>query len=173
MATFRTATLQDVDSLVKLINSAYRGDYSKQGWTTEADLLGGQRTDQETLKQLLKEQRNQIEVAVDETGHIIACVHVRVEPPKTLYFGMLTVEPKLQTKGLGKQLIRHVEMLTKVMALSKIRCTVIHTRAELVSFYERRGYRPTGKVEEFPMNDPKFGIPKVSEIKLLEFEKHV
>ena len=39
------ATVQDAPEIAILVNSAYRGDSSRQGWTTEADLLDGTRTD--------------------------------------------------------------------------------------------------------------------------------
>ena len=45
----RAATEDDVPALVRLVNSAYRGDSSRAGWTTEADLLGGVRIDAERL----------------------------------------------------------------------------------------------------------------------------
>ena len=172
MIRFQTATPSNAQELANLVNSAYRGEYSEQGWTTEAKILGGQRTDTEKLTTLIQTPLNQIEIAFKGNSQkIIGRVHLLEEPPDTLYFGMLTVEPKLQTQGLGKMLLNHLENIAKGYGYKRVRFTVIPTRTELVAFYERRGYRPTGKFEPFPDTDPKFGLPKIEGLILKEFEK--
>jgi len=172
MIWFQTATLLQAQELAHLVNSAYRGEYAEQGWTSEASILGGQRTDAESLSAIIQTPHHQIELAFDNVSkQLIGCVHLIQEAPNTLYFGMLTVEPKLQGQGLGKILLNHVESVAKAYGLGRIRFTVIPTRTELVAFYERRGYRPTGRTEPFPENDPKFGLPKVSDLVLKEYEK--
>ncbi|MCM2351633.1 MAG: GNAT family N-acetyltransferase [Bacteriovoracaceae bacterium] len=158
MITFRKAELNDIEKLHLLVNSAYRGDSSKKGWTTEADLLGGQRTDPEGLKEMINTADAQIELALSE-GVILGCVYVRNESD-AVYFGMLTVNPELQTQGLGKELLKRVEELTRAWGKNIIRMTVIGQRQELIAFYERRGYQRTGKTEPFPDHDPRFGLPK-------------
>ncbi len=172
MIRFETATKFNAQEIANLVNSAYRGEYSKQGWTTEASLLGGQRTDAETLQKLIDSPLNQIEIAYQgESQSIIASVHLIQELPDTLYFGMLTVEPKAQAKGMGKILLKHVENIALGYGLKRIRFTVIPSRTELVAFYERRGFKATGNSEPFPEQDPKFGMPKVEGLILLEYDK--
>lgn len=172
MIRFQTATISNVQELADLVNSAYRGEYSQRGWTTEANILGGQRTDSEKLTTLIQTPFNQIEMAFEGNSQkIIGSVHLHRESSDTLYFGMLTVEPRLQTHGVGKKLLGHVELIAKESGCKRIRFTVIPTRIELVAFYERRGYMATGKFEPFPETDPKFGLPKVSGLILKEFEK--
>lgn len=174
MILFRTATIQDADKIVQLVNSAYRGEGSKQGWTTEADLLDGQRTDAESLAEIIRSPLNQIELAIERnTDKICGSIHLIREFPHTLYFGMLTVNPALQGQGLGKLLLEHAEKIAKGYELSKIRCTVIPVRSELIAFYERRGFRPTGRIENFPLHDERFGIPKVDGLALKEFIKDI
>lgn len=170
MINFRKAELNDIEKLHLLVNSAYRGDSSKKGWTTEADLLDGQRTDPEGLKEMINAPDSQIELALSE-GVIQGCVYVRNDSD-AVYFGMLTVNPELQTQGLGKKLLKRVEELTRVWGKNSIRMTVIGQRQELIAFYERRGYQRTGKTEPFPDHDPRFGLPKT---KLLfhEFMKKI
>lgn len=172
MIRLQTATSEQATELAKLVNSAYRGEYAQLGWTTETDLLGGQRTDAESLVKLIESPLNQIEIAYDGNSQkIIGSVHLIQEPPDTLYIGMLTVEPTLQGQGLGKILLNHIEQVAKAYGFKRVRFTVIPTRTELVAFYERRGYTPTGKFEAFPQQDTKFGLPKVSGLILKEFEK--
>jgi ribosomal protein S18 acetylase RimI-like enzyme len=172
MIKFRKATQNDASLIADLVNSAYRGDYAKQGWTTEADILDGQRTDAEALLEVIHTPLNQIEIAFEETSPlIIGCVHLIKELPDTLYFGMLTVEPTSQARGLGKSILEHIERIAREEGFMRIRLTVIPTRAELIAFYQRRGYTETGRFEPFPTDDPRFGIPKVSHLVLKEFEK--
>jgi ribosomal protein S18 acetylase RimI-like enzyme len=170
MIKFRTATEQDVDAIVKLVNSAYRGDYSKQGWTTEADILGGQRTDPESMRLIIQDHNNQIELAIED-NKIIGSFHARWDLPSSLYFGMLTIEPSLQNSGLGKKLLAHVESMARAKKVDRILMSVIHVRSELIAYYERRGYKATGLWEPFPEDDPKYGLPKIKGLKLLEFAK--
>ena len=174
MIRFQTASTLQVHELARLVNSAYRGEYSKQGWTTEASILGGQRTDTESLVKLIETPLNQIEIAYDEKSQtLVGCVHLIQELPNTLYLGMLTVEPTLQGQGLGKIILDHLESVAKSLGLHRIRCTVIPLRTELIAFYERRGFKATGNSEPFPVGEPRFGLPKVSGLILKEFAKDI
>lgn len=173
MIRYQTATIQDAPQLAELVNSAYRGDYSKKGWTTEADLLDGQRTDAPSLMSLIETPLNQFELVFEgRSPKLLGSVHLIQELPDTLYFGMLTIEPSLQGQGFGKILLKHAEDVARGYGFKKLRCTVIPTRKELIDFYKRRGFKETGKFEEFPV-DEKFGIPKVEGLKLQEFIKEL
>lgn len=170
MTNFRKAEISDIPSLHLLVNSAYRGDSSKKGWTTEADLLDGQRTDPEGLLEMILSPDSQIELAYEE-NMILGCVYIK-EEDNGLYFGMLTVNPELQTQGIGKKLLLRVEELAREKNKNTIRMTVIGQRQELIAFYERRGYRRTGKTEPFPDHDPRFGLPKTTLV-FHEFKKTI
>lgn len=152
------ATLQDVPELNILVNSAYRGESSKKGWTTEEHLLGGIRTDEEDLSELLQKENVTI-LKYTESGKIIGSVYLEKQSDK-LYLGMLTVSPELQGGGIGKKLMQAAEDLAKKSNIPKVSMTVISVRKELIEYYERRGYKKTGETKPFPMNDPKFGLPK-------------
>jgi len=156
---FRTAITSDADQITSLVNSAYRGESSKVGWTTEADLLGGQRTDRNKILEIIQDENSLIEMAV-EGFEIVGLVHLKKERG-FLYFGMLTVKPTLQNKGIGKKLLSRIEEIALLWSLTKIRMTVIHLRRELIGYYERRGYHWTGETEPFPAHDPRFGLPKM------------
>ena len=152
------ATLQDISQLNLLINSAYRGESSKQGWTTEEHLLGGLRTDETDLAELLIKDNVTI-LKYSEADKIIGSVYLEVQNEQ-LYLGMLTVSPELQGGGVGKKLMQAAEEFAQENALSSIIMTVISARKELIEYYERRGYLNTGETKPFPMDDPKFGLPK-------------
>ena len=156
--TITKANLDDVESLVALVNSAYRGESSKQGWTTEADLLDGQRTDIDSFKEIMLQKDNIILKCLDEDGTIIGSVLLETRT-HYLYLGMLTVRPDLQAKGIGKKLIQASETFAKENGIHKIIMTVISVRHELIEWYERNGFITTGETKPFP-TDVKFGIQK-------------
>jgi len=142
------ATLQDIPALTTLINSAYRGESSKKGWTTEAHLLEGKRTDEPEMTEIFLDPNNTI-LKFTENDKIIGSV-LLVEKEHQLYLGMLTVSPELQNSGIGKKLLAEAENHAKTLGLSSIIMTVISVRDELVAWYKRRGYVDTGEREAFP-----------------------
>ena len=143
--------IEDVASLNKLINSAYRGESSKKGWTTEANILEGKRTTEDELIEIIQDQKNTI-LKYSENNEIIGCV-LLVEKEDELYLGMLTVSPVLQNSGIGKKLMEQAEIYTSDLGLSKIVMTVISVREELISWYKRKGFVDTGAREPFPARD--------------------
>lgn len=153
------ATIEDIPSLVPLLNSAYRGDASKKGWTTEADMIEGSlRTDETTLSELMQQPGAVILKYTDPENKIAGCVFLRKEDKK-IYLGMLSVSPLIQAKGIGKQLMAAAEAYAAEQACTSIYMRVISIRYELIAWYERKGYYNTGITQPFP-NEPKFGIPK-------------
>jgi ribosomal protein S18 acetylase RimI-like enzyme len=142
------ATLQDIPALNILINSAYRGETSKKGWTTEANLLEGKRTNEEELTEMILNPKNTI-LKYTENDKIIGSV-LLVEKEHQLYLGMLTVSPELQNSGIGKKLLTEAENHAKSLGLSSIIMTVISVREELNAWYKRNGYVDTGEREAFP-----------------------
>lgn len=157
----------------ELVNSAYRGDSSKRGWTTEADLLGGQRTDSEGIKELIDRENSVVLVAENEnSGKIEGCVHLEKNEEKC-YLGMLTVKPTLQGKGLGGMLLEEAEAFAQFWDCNHIYMTVIAQRKELIEWYEKRGFRQTGETKPFPYGDERFGLPKVENLHFVVLEKKI
>ena len=167
--TISRAGLKDCPALNKLINSAYRGAYSRQGWTTEADLLDGTRTDEKGIEEIINKHGSVILKFVED-GKILGCVRLDKKDRK-LYLGMLTVEPTLQNKGIGKILLKASEDEARNQNCNSIFMTVISVRNELIGWYKRYGYYDTGKRQAFDSTDPRFGIPKMKlEFVVLEKE---
>jgi predicted N-acetyltransferase YhbS len=145
------ATTHDAPVLSALVNSAYRGNSSKKGWTTEAGLLDGIRTDETTLIKIMADPHSVILKCSDEKERLVGCVYLQKRQAK-LYLGMLTVAPELQAKGIGKQLLAAAENHAKQTGCNGITMTVISVRKELIDWYVRHGYHPTGETQPFPTN---------------------
>ena len=169
--TFRPAAPDDVPALHRLIESAYRGDSAKVGWTHEADLLGGQRTDEAELLDILADASRAILLA-EVDGVLTGCVQVADQGEGLAYLGLLTVDPTRQAGGLGRLLIdaAEVEAVARFKA-TRMEMTVIRQRAELIAWYERRGYALTGETRPFPLDDERFGLPQTRELAFVVMEK--
>ncbi|MFF0113446.1 GNAT family N-acetyltransferase [Streptomyces prasinus] len=155
---FRDATDADVDGLVALIESAYRGESSRAGWTTEADILQGQRTDPEGVREVVESPDSRL-LTVERGGRIVACCQLEHRGDH-VYFGMFAVSPGLQGAGLGKTIIAHAERQAReTWGVREMHMTVITVREDLIAWYERRGYRRTGRTSPFPYGDERFGVP--------------
>lgn len=167
---FRAATPRDVDAVVALVESAYRGDASREGWTTEADLLDGRRTGADDVLAQIGRPQSTILLA-EQGGRLVACAHVAVEDGAG-YFGMFSVAPGQQGGGIGKHVLAEAERIARDdFGMASMRMTVIDVREELIAFYERRGYRRTGIKKPFPYGDARFGLPKRDDLRFEVLEK--
>jgi len=175
LLTFRAATLADIDAVVALVESAYRGDASKAGWTTEADFLDGRRTGADEVSGCIS-RASSIVLLAEQGADLLASAHIAIEPshdgPAAGYFGMFSVQPTLQARGIGSQLLAEAErILRDDWKLPALRMTVIDLRDELIAFYERRGYRRTGIFKPFPYGDARFGVPTRDDLRFEVLEK--
>ena len=167
---FRAATDADIDAIVALVTSAYRGDASRAGWTTEADLLDGARIDPDILRGDIARDGSRV-VLAERDGALLACAHVAIDGDAG-YFGMFSVVPGLQGGGIGKQVLAECERIVRdEWRLPAMRMTVIDVRDELIAFYQRRGYHRTGILKPFPYGDARFGEPKRGDLRFEVLEK--
>jgi GNAT superfamily N-acetyltransferase len=166
---FLPAKVTDAPAIAALVNSAYRGDTSRKGWTTEADFLDGQRTDQETICNFIESPGRVM--LINESANPQVCVQLE-KRDSLAYLGMLTVSPLLQGKGMGSKILEAAENFAQtVWGSTLIEITVISLRIELLEFYRRRGYRDFGKRSPFPNDNPRFGILKVPNLTFVHMQK--
>ena len=157
---FRRAAEADVLAIVALVESAYRGNASRVGWTTEADLLDGQRTDAEAVTDIVCAPDSAILLA-EADGELMACCQLERRPPAVAYFGMFSVQPGGQGQGVGRRVLAEAERIARdEWAATTMIMTVLAQRTELIAWYERRGYRRTGERRPFPYGDERYGIPR-------------
>lgn len=167
--SFRAAKMTDIPRIVELVNAAYRGDSGKQGWTTEADLLDGQRTDAEEITGIIQADDSMV-LLCELDGMLVASIQLE---NNTLgaYLGMLAVNPLMQNQGIGKRLLAEAEGIAhRTWAAEKMQMVVITLRHDILAFYERLGYTRTGKTLPFPTSE-KYGIHKVPGLELEYLDK--
>lgn len=147
--TFAHATTDHIPAITSLINRSYRGDSSRAGWTTEADLLSGARIDEAGLLQLINDPDSRIFIARSDEK-VLATIHAHRED-NSVHFGLFAVEPTMQGSGIGKELLAYAESeAIRTWGVSTAIMEVITHRSELIKYYERRGYVRTGKMIPFP-----------------------
>ena len=157
--------MADLPALHALVESAYRGDSARRGWTHEADMLGGQRTDEAGLAEVITDPQQHILLA-EQDNALVGCVQLNAKGDGTAYLGLLAVDPALQASGIGAQLIAACETAAReTFGATRMEMTVIDGRTELIAYYQRKGYALTGERRPFPMGDDRFGLP----IRQLEF----
>lgn len=169
--SFRRALAADSLAIASLANAAYRGESSRQGWTTEADLLDGLRTTAEEVQRLIGSEHSIILLGI-MGNEIIASVCLEKDADAA-HIGMFVVNPGMQGAGIGKQLLAYAESYAQQhWGVNKFLMHVISVRHELIGFYVRRGYRRTDKVRPFPVN-PAMWQPKMEGLQLELLEKSV
>lgn len=173
MLNFYKAESIDAEAIAQLVNSSYRGETSRGGWTTEADILDGLRTTTSEVGKIIKSENAFILIGVinNEVVATICCEIQKLGLKKIVHFGMIAVKPKLQNKGYGKTLINAAEAIClREWQVAGFQMAVISMRLELIAFYERRGYIRTGEFTEFPVNSDLWR-PKVEGLNLLYLAK--
>jgi GNAT superfamily N-acetyltransferase len=171
--TFRFANGTDgeVAAIVDLVESAYRGDASRAGWTTEADLLDGQRTDGPAVREIVGMPNGGLLLA-EEDGDLIGCCQLELRPTASAYFGMFSVRPERQGRGLGRGILAEAERVAREdWSANRMSMTVIRQRHDLIAWYRRRGYRPTGETLPFPYGDERYGIPRRPDLEFIVLAK--
>jgi ribosomal protein S18 acetylase RimI-like enzyme len=163
------ADLNDAAAIADLVNSAYRGDSGRQGWTTEANILGGSRTSAEIVSELIITPGTFVFKGL-LSDRLVGCVELKSNDDGSAYIGMLTVNPFLQNSGIGARLLNHAELVAAEKGASFAKMTVIDIRQELIAWYERKGYQRTENRQKFEFTDDRFGIP-LEDLYFLELVK--
>jgi len=168
---FRRARVDDAAAVAELVNLAYRGESSRRGWTTEADLLDGRRTTPGEVRHLIETHESQVLLCLRQ-DELLGSVHLEREGDD-VHIGMFVIRPEWQGNGLGKQLLHSAEgAALDAWPVKKAVMHVITCRHELIAFYLRRGYMRTGVLRDFPEN-PSMWTPRVTGLQLEVLEKRL
>ena len=170
--TFRFAEPPDGPAVVALVESAYRGESSRAGWTTEAHLLEGQRTDLAAVDELIRAEGSRVLLLIED-GELVACCNLAQEDPGTVYFGLFAVRPDAQGRGLGRAVVAEADRLSRAGGATRLRMTVLSARRDLLAWYHRLGFEPTGDTEPFPYGDERYGVPTVPDLEFVVLQRPV
>lgn len=163
--TTRPAGIADVPAIVALVESAYRGESSRAGWTTEADLIDGGRTDAEMVRAALVAV-GQVILVVGPRAQPLACCSLTYRDGR-VWLGTFAVDPQRQGRGIGDRLLAEAERYAASRwGVSDVFLLVIAQRPELIAWYERRGFAMTGETEPFPYGDERYGLPRRDDLRL-------
>jgi ribosomal protein S18 acetylase RimI-like enzyme len=169
----RPATVADAEAVADLVHSAYRSEESRRGWTTEADLVGGQRADAAMIRHIVGLEDDVVLVAVDDDGAPFACCHLERRDDGA-YLGMFAVRPTAQGRGVGRGMLGAAEAYAHDRWGSRtLQITVLNHRPELQAWYERLGFTFTGERHDFPYDDRRFGVPHRPDLALLAMVKPI
>lgn len=168
------ATDADVDELHALVQSAYRGDASREGWTTEADLIEGQRIDADMLRDLLATEGTEVVTVRSAEGRLVACCELARRGQGLAYLGMFAVAPGLQGSGIGRWVLAEAERIAGVeWGCERLEIEVIHLRDELIAWYRRRGFEITDETRPFPYGQERYGRPTRDDLHMLVMTKRL
>ena len=149
--SFRPAEPGDIPALHALIERAYRGESARLGWTHEADLIASPRTSADELAGIISSPDDRL-IGAWRGAAPVGCVRLSRQAPDGAYLGMLTVDPALQGGGLGDAILRHAEAQAPALFGARTMVMwVVSVRGELIAYYRRRGYAPTGERRPFPV----------------------
>jgi ribosomal protein S18 acetylase RimI-like enzyme len=163
------ATFDDIPAIRNLLNSAYRGESSKRGWTTEAHLIGGNvRTNDANIEEVMRKPGSIFLKYLGERNEIVGCVNLQHHDDR-IYLGMFSVSPGQQGSGIGKQLLLASEEYAKHLKCKSIYMSVISVRTELIKWYERHGYRDTN--ERIPFVEDKISGRHLQQLEFMIMEK--
>jgi ribosomal protein S18 acetylase RimI-like enzyme len=162
------ANSEQSQEIANLVNQAYRGEI---GWTKEGHLVSGDRVSSKQIEDIILNKNSYLLITRDDVN-IISCICIE-EKDNNAYFGLFAVKPNIQSKGIGKQVLKLAEKYTKdILELDKIKMVVISQREELVSYYERRGYIKMKIHQEYPKNLD-VGSPKIEGLTIEHLEKGI
>lgn len=126
--------------MIPIINAAYAIE----------TFIDGTRTDAERLPPMFDEGEF---LVGEENGRLLASVYTEVRPEQRGYFGMLSVDPALQGKGLGRKMIEAAEAHLRRRGCDVIDISVVNLNTHLPPLYRKFGYVEVG-VEEFHPSKP-------------------
>jgi GNAT superfamily N-acetyltransferase len=168
---FADNSVRDVEAIVSLVESAYRGPTSRTGWTTEADLLDGQRTDTAAVRDIISKPGGGVLLA-EEGGCLVGCCQLERRGLGVAYFGMFSVVPARQGQGRGRSIVMEAERVARdEWNAARMEMTVIRQRPDLLAWYDRLGYKATGRTEPFPYGDERYGIPTRPDLEFVVLAK--
>jgi len=156
----RKAKLEDACNIAMLKIQVWLHTYAIDGIESEyAEYLNAEITKEKTEAIIINSQK-QLFLAEKE-GRIIGCYQLdfdtscpvnEIQDPE---LSVLYLSPHFQGKGIGKELLLHVEAELKQAEYSSLWLTAYHENKQAIDFYKRQNYLIKGKCY-FEMGNSKY-----------------
>jgi ribosomal protein S18 acetylase RimI-like enzyme len=169
------ATESDHAAIIDLVNLAFRGKGSTASWNIESGIIEGERITESLLREDLaaKPEAHLLIYRDDPTGPLLGNVWLDPGKDGVWYLGLLTVDPNLQNRHLGRTLLTAAEDFANAHGAHQMRMTVVNVRDTLIDWYQRRGYTLTGETKPFPYGDDRFGKPLRNDLHFVVLQKNL
>jgi GNAT superfamily N-acetyltransferase len=131
MISTRTATYTDSYAITRLVNTAF---------LVEQFFIERDRTNPAEIGNLM---RKGTFLLAEEGSTLVGCIYMELRGEHG-YFGMLSIDPQRQSKGLGRQLVGEVEKYFRDAGCKSCDLKIVNVRTELHDLYHRWGYVDTG-----------------------------
>ncbi|RSM10864.1 hypothetical protein CEP52_003344 [Fusarium oligoseptatum] len=150
---FRIATPDDAPQLQQLIQAAFRAEDSRKDWVGDAELAANFCISVDEVLPKITSPDSEMIMAFDDNGALAGTVGVfhRNDDLARLFY--LAVDQTLHRGGIGRQVLEYAEgYCQRTWGVKKLGLDALTLRKELISWYMRRGYVPTGEITPFPVD---------------------
>jgi GNAT superfamily N-acetyltransferase len=145
--SIRSASADDASGILHCLQTAfepYRKDYTPQAF--EDTVLNS-----ETVRKRMVAMS--IFVAVSPTGEVVGTIACKVVEPGHGHLRGMAVLPQWHGQGVAKELLAVAEEELRRQGCTRVTLNTTEPLHRAVHFYEKNGYRASGKIREF------FGMP--------------
>ena len=156
--TIRRATLDDSNGVLRCLHSAFAAYEPYYTRVAFADTTLTPESYRCRLKEMI------VFVAVDNLGCVVGTIACNVLGNGEGHMRGMAVVPECQATGIANQLLACAESQLAQRNCSHITLDTTEPLERAIHFYERHGYRRSGKVGGF------FGMPLIEFVKVLRAE---
>lgn len=149
----RLATIDDAPQVQQLVQAAFRAPDGREGWTADMELGNRFRIEVEQVAATIT-RADGVVLMTTVAGNLVASVEVVKRSDGHARLSMLSVDQRYQSNGLGRQVLEYAEdYCRRTWSATAMELNALSTRQNLISWYQRRGYRETGETSPFPREE--------------------
>ncbi len=133
MFEVRRATIDDVDSIQKITQDAFK-KYIKMAGITDTPALN------ETREQIIDDIKNKIVYVAFIKDKVVGSMRIELLDNETAYFSRFGVNTDFQNLGVGKSMMNSLDMELSELNVKRVMLHTASKATPLVRFYYNRGF---------------------------------